>query len=141
MTVTIVSGDGRTAPQVGRFGTDPSEERAQAPFTEDHRTALLDVAVCSGPQGGRVDACIHAEEWVGACLHLEDGMLVWDAGVGRLSFAAVRGIDGMYVEVLTTPAGSSRGTTLVVEADWPISLELPRETARTIWHLIGIFSI
>lgn len=141
MTVTIVSGDGRTAPQVGRFGTDPSEERVQAPFTEDHRTAVLEVAVCSGPRGGRVDACIHAEEWVGACLHLEDGMLVWDAGVGRLSFAAVRGIDGMYVEVLTTPAGPARGTTLVVEADWPISLELPRETARTIWHLIGIFTI
>ncbi|MGN5240857.1 MULTISPECIES: hypothetical protein [unclassified Rhodococcus (in: high G+C Gram-positive bacteria)] len=44
------------------------------------------------------------------------------------------GIDGMYVQVLTGPA-------LTAEGDWPISLECPRETARTIWQLVGLFTI
>ncbi|MFD6859146.1 hypothetical protein ACFWCF_17615 [Rhodococcus sp. NPDC060090] len=40
----------------------------------------------------------------------------------------------MYVQVLTGPA-------LTAEGDWPISLECPRETARTIWQLVGLFTI
>lgn len=119
------------APQIGLFGLDPNAMRVTAPFTPAHRAALIEVgnANCeSNADGG---------DWIAESIALEGGTLVWDAGVDRLTFAAVRGGDGMYVQVLTGPTA----THLTARADWPISLELPHETARTLWQLIGIFTI
>lgn len=98
------------------------------PFTLTHRAALIEVVntIC-GEDGG---------DWIAESIALEDGTLVWDAGVGRLTFTVVRGDDGMYVQALTGPTAQH----LTERADWPISLELPHETARTISHLIGIFT-
>ena len=55
------------------------------PFTEAHRTALKEVA--AGIAGyDRIDADIHLDD--------------------RLRFAAVEGVDGTYVEVLTGAPGT-----------------------------------
>lgn len=119
------------AAQIGLFGTAADTERVTAPLTIAHRTALIDVAAAATDTGG-------PDGWIAESLTLDDGMLVWDTGIGiRLTFAAVKGHDGMYVQVLT---GSDRQH-LTAHADWPIALEFPRETARTLWHLIGIFTI
>ncbi|MGW0021598.1 hypothetical protein ACWDUD_25060 [Rhodococcus sp. NPDC003382] len=135
MTTTIEYSDG-TAPRLALFARDPRRERVQMPFTEAHRTALKEVA--AGIAGcERIDADIHLDDRLEMWTDLEDGMLVWDAGDDRLRFAAVEGVDGTYVEVLTGPRDAP---TLTVEANWPITIEFPRETARTIWQLIGLYS-
>lgn len=132
MNYTIVYSD---TPRIDLFACDLRSERIQVPFTEGHHTALKEVA--SSLAGiepidpTELDACL--ETWT----DLEDGLLIWDAGVGTLRFAAVHGIDGLYVEVLT---GTREATTLTVQAHWPIDFDVHHCTARTIWHLIGLFS-
>ncbi|MEE2061840.1 hypothetical protein [Rhodococcus artemisiae] len=119
------------APQIGLFGLSPRSERVTAPFTPAHRAALIEVGNAS------CDSNADGGDWITESVVLDDGLLVWDAGVDRLTFTAVRGDDGLYVQVLTGPTAAH----LTARADWPINLELPHETARTIWHLIGIFTI
>ncbi|BDB63541.1 hypothetical protein [Rhodococcus sp. RDE2] len=124
------------AQPLGLLGEDVTAPRVSAPFTETHWDTLIEVANSCWPADveGPLTGDLH-EGWVAESLTLdEDGTLVWDAGVERLTLVAVNGIGGMYVQVLTGPAPTA-------EADWPISLECPRETARTLWHLIGLFSI
>lgn len=118
------------------LGEDVTTPRVTAPFTPAHRDTLIEVANSGWPADveGPITGDLN-EGWVAESLTLEEaGTLVWDAGVERLTFVAVTGIDGMYVQVLTGPD-------LTAEADWPISLECPRETARTIWQLVGLFTI
>ncbi len=135
MTITIEYGDGRTAPRLSLSTHDPHRERVQVPFTEAHRTALTEVAAAD-PLFEHLDPDTHLDQ-LEACTDLEHGMLRWDAGTDPLRFAAVEGVDGTYVEVLT---GSRDTPTLTAEAHWPITIEFPRETARTIWQLIGLYS-
>jgi len=133
MNYTIVYSD---TPRIDLIGRDLHSKRRQVPFTEGHRAALKeaasDLADAERIDSADLDTCL--ETWT----DLEDGLLIWDAGVGRLRFAAVHGIDGLYVEVLTEDRDA---TTLTVEAHWPIDFEVHHCTARTIWHLIGLFSI
>ena len=116
MTCTIVYSD---TPTIDLIGRDLRSKRRPVPFTEGHRAALKEVASnlvdVERIDSADLDACL--ETWT----DLEDGLLIWDAGVGRLRFAAVHGLDGMYVEVLTEGRDV---TTLTVEAHWPIDFEV-----------------
>lgn len=125
MTLTIIRNHGPGHPLTPLACT--IGPRITAPFTVAHLDALHTVA----------EEVADDEAGLSDYLNLQGGVLSWAAEGTRLLFAAVADADGMYVQVLRVLTD----TTARLEADWPISLELPHETARTIWQLIGLYTL
>ncbi|MGW4019604.1 hypothetical protein ACWECW_25195 [Rhodococcus ruber] len=110
-------------PQARRLGMPrlPPDPVTRHPTVREE--VASDLAGSERIDSSDLDACL--ETWT----DLEDGLLIWDAGIGRLRFAVVHGIDGMYVEVLT---GTRDATTLTAEAHGPIDFEVHHCGARSL---------
>ncbi|PCK23265.1 hypothetical protein CHR55_30410 [Rhodococcus qingshengii] len=69
-------------------------------------------------------------------LSLEDGTLVWDL-VCQVRILAYQGRDGDYLAFRWLDRARKEETMM---GEWPVDLADRRQTARAIWHLIGLCS-